>query len=602
MTPVPDRRWFDPVLNAYLHSGEPAQSAAIAASRLAPRRVALDIETPGLNQAFQINCVTAAWIEGDTVQSVILDPLRNPTDKYVLQALIARAASLVLHNAPFDIPALFHHGLIDAAGINRVVDTLLLARMTWTNPYDPVTGKKDLTSLSVRMLGMADFAGGMERAFKAAGYKTIQAGYEGMDIDSPIYRQGAMADTIATLRLEPLIRAECRRWLTDHPFVYYGASNDAEADALIGTQETVNRVLLRRTARGLAVDRDYLAKYVESVDTDRRLAQAELENRGVIGGVGKGAMLIEFLHTLGELPDNWPRTPKGKLKATKDLLEALDHPITRAQRKLAEIEKVMGYLQKVDRQAEVTGRCHPQVAVLGASQTGRMSYSMPELQQFPEDARPILCDDGQGLTSIDWSQIEPVTMGLMAKDAKFVAPYEAGDDLYEPIQRAAGINRSLAKVVLLATMYGQGVTGLAKRIEHSEPQAAQIRRQMLSAMPACAKWMSRVQTVAERHGSICTAEGRILAVDAKGVFKSVNYVVQGSAYDVLAHTICEMERQGLGDHLQLALHDELVVDTPVADEVRQIMVTPPAFLEKWAERTPVLRTDKADMGSTWLKV
>lgn len=599
MPQVPDRRWHDPLLNAYLHCGSQAQDVAHG---YAGGPVAVDIETPGLDRAFEINCVTAAWEQNGHVVSVILDPLRNDVDRAMTSYLLMRAESLVFHNAPFDVPALVHHRLLTLDGINKIIDTLLLARMTWTNPYDPVTGKKDLTSLSVRMLGMADFTGGMERAFKAAGYKTIQAGYEGMDIDSPIYRQGAMADTIATLRLEPLIRDECRRWLTDHPFTYYGATTTDEADQLIATQETVNRVLLRRTARGLAVDRDYLAKYLETVDVDRRLAQAELENYGVIGGVGKGAMLIEFLATLGELPPNWPRTPKGKLKATKDLLESLDHPITRSQRKLAEIEKVMGYLQKVIRQAEVTGRCHPQVAVLGASQTGRMSYSMPELQQFPEDARPILCDDGQGLTSIDWSQIEPVTMGLMARDSRFVAPYEAGDDLYEPIQRAAGINRSLAKVVLLATMYGQGVAGLAKRIDHSETQAAQIRRQMLSAMPLCAKWMSRVQTVAEKYGRVCTAEGRVLAVDNRGVFKSVNYVVQGSAYDVLAHTICEMERQGLGDHLQLALHDELVVDTPVAEDVRQIMVTPPAFLELWAERTPILRTDRADMGSTWLKV
>ena len=91
-------------------------------------------------------------------------------------------------------------------------------------------------------------------------------------------------------------------------------------------------------------------------------------------------------------------------------------------------------------------------------------------------------------------------------------------------------------------------------------------------------------------------------MDKGGVFKAVNYVVQGSAYDVLAHTIVEMERQGIGDHLQLAMHDEVVVDTPVAGEVRRIMETPPPFLTRWAGRIPVLRTDRADMGATWKKV
>jgi DNA polymerase-1 len=99
-----------------------------------------------------------------------------------------------------------------------------------------------------------------------------------------------------------------------------------------------------------------------------------------------------------------------------------------------------------------------------------------------------------------------------------------------------------------------------------------------------------------------TAGGRILPVDEGGVFKAVNYTIQGSAYDVLAHTIVMMEERGIGDALQLAMHDEVVVDTPVADEVRRIMETPPPFLVMWAQRKPILRTDRADMGHAWAKV
>ena len=601
MPPVPDRRWFDPVLNAYLHTGSAAAKAV--AYNIAPGTpVAFDIETPGLDRAFQINCVTAAWEHNGTVQAVLLDPLRAQCDLGYVNDAMNNAGKIIFHNAAFDVPALFQHGMLDASAINRIVDTLVLARMAWPDPYNKLTGKKNLTALTARLLNMADFTEGMSRAFKAAGYRTLQAGYEGMDIDSPIYRQGAMADTVATLRLEPLIRKACREMLTDHPFSQYGATDQSSADQVIHTQETVHRVMLRRTARGLNVDGDYLDKYREIVDTDRSLAVAELDRHDLEGGSGKGAALVTYLASINALPKGWPRTATGKLKATKDLLDSLDHPIANAQRTLANTDKVLGYLAKVTRQAEVTGRCHPQVGVLAASATGRMAYSYPELQQFPADARSIITDDGQGLTSLDWSQIEPVTMGLMAGDTKFLDPFEAGNDLYQPIMEAANIPRPLAKVVLLATMYGQGVAGLAKRIEHTEDEAAQIRRQMLAAMPASAKWMTKVATIAENFGKVPTAGGRILPVDSGGVFKSVNYVVQGSAYDVLAYTICEMERQGIGDHLQLAMHDELVVDTPVADEVRRIMETPPPFLTAWAGRTPVLRTDRADMGPTWQKV
>lgn len=592
---VPDRSWFDPVLNATLHTGRNARQA-VAGMPLGVR-IAADIETPGLS-TFTINCVTAAWDENGHTHAVLLDPRRDTNDERLTRVLLGTSGEVIFHNAPFDIPILWHARLIDADVVSRVVDTLVLARLADPDPFH----SKTLTKLVGRHLGWADFDGGMELAFKAAGYKTHAAGYEGMDIDSPVYRLGAMADTVATLRLEPLLRDEARHWLTDHPFAAFGAATAEEADALIAAQERVNRVMLRRSARGLGVDLEYLTKYAEKVDTERALAAAELARAGLEGGSGKGAALVAYLDQIGELPADWPLTPSGKLRATKADLDALEHPLAHAQRTLAATDKVLGYIEKVVAQAEVTGRCHPQVNVLGASQTGRMSYGSPELHQFSADARPIICDDGAGLTSVDWAQIEPVTMALMAGDAAFLAPFEAGADLYEPIQRSAGIDRPTAKVVLLAAMYGQGINKLSRTIGHTTESSQQIRRQMFSAMPQCAKWMSQVTSVAERHGRVITAGGRILPVTTDGSYKSVNHVVQGSAYDVLADTILRLEDAGLGDAVYIAMHDELVVSTEHAAEVQRIMTTPPEFLCRWAGRTPVLRTDRADMGGHWAKV
>lgn len=606
---VPSRTWFDPVLGATLSTGEDAIQACVRFTRTQRRAVtiAADIETPGLDRNFTINCITAAWAwpDGSGVQAVLLDPARNGDQHQVAEELFDHAGGLIFHNAAFDIPPLFEAGLFSRATIDRVIDTVLLARFAMPEPPPYGQGKK-LEQLAVKFLGMSDSKGGMERAFKAAGYATQQAGYEGMDITSPIYRFGAMADTVATLALEPVLREMAIAWTLDHPFVntYSAASTRAEAEDKIAEQETVHRVMLRRSAKGLAVDRAYLDRYAEQVDIERNLAIAELAVHGLEGGAGKGPKLIAYLAERGELPSPWPRTPGGKPRATKSDMEFLAqvNPLAGAQRQLAVIEKVEGYLRKVDNQASVTGRCHPQVGVLGASATGRMSYSSPELQQFPKEARAVICDDGQGLTSIDWSQIEPVTMALMAKDHDFLAPFEAGADLYEPIMRSAGIDRDTAKIVLLATMYGQGLVKLALTIGHTEESAAQIKRQMFDAMKRSERWMAKVQEVAYTCGRTITAGGRILPVDEGGVFKAVNYTVQGSAYDVLAHTILETERLGLGDHIQLAMHDELVVDTEAADEVQRIMLTPPPFLVAWAERVPVLRVDRHDMGHAWAKV
>jgi DNA polymerase I len=597
---VPSRTWYDPVLDCTLSTGLDALDAVRRFCGVSGGHpIAFDIETPGLDRSFEINCITAAWqLPTGHVQTILLDPQRDAREWHATVELCARAGPIIFHNSPFDIPPLFAESLFELSTIDRVVDTLVLARMALPDVMTP----KTLTALAIKYLHWSDSKGGMKRAFKSAGYKTEQAGYDGMDIDSPIYRFGAMADTVATLRLEPILRNMAVRWLQDHPFVTYGATTDYEAHRLINHQEIVNRVMLRRSAKGLAVDRDYLDRYSEGVDIERNLAIAELAVHGLEGGSGKGLALVQYLADRGELPASWPRTGTGKLSSTKANLEALDHPLANAQRKLANIEKVMGYLNKVDQQARVTGRCHPQVKVLGASATGRMSYSDPELQQFPKEARAIITDDGQGLTSIDWSQIEPVTMALMARDESFLLPFEAGEDLYEPIMRSCGCDRDTSKVVLLSVMYGSGIAKLAATIGHTEESAAQIKRQMFEAMKKCERWMFHVQDVAEQHGRVITAGGRILPVHPDWTFKAVNYIVQGSAYDVLANTIVEMERRGIGDHVQLALHDELVVDSEAANEVQQIMLTPPDFLIKWAERVPTLRTDKADMDHNWAKV
>ena len=67
-----------------------------------------------------------------------------------------------------------------AASFAKTVDTLVLARLADPDPYH----SKTLTKLACDLLGWTDFKGGMELAFKAAGYRTHAAGYEGMDVDA----------------------------------------------------------------------------------------------------------------------------------------------------------------------------------------------------------------------------------------------------------------------------------------------------------------------------------------------------------------------------------------------------------------------------------
>lgn len=521
MPHVPTRSWYDPTLDAVLHTG--ADAVRLAHEMPPGVDLATDIETPGLLRQFDINCVTASWQHTDgRVHSVLLDPDRTDGHDEAVRDMYDKAATIILQNGVFDLPALLHSGLITVDQIReKFLDTLLPARMIDT--ASPMA--RSLTMLVKRHLGVEELTGGIELAFKAAGYRNRQDGYEGMDIDSPIYRLGAMADTVMTLRLWPVLYDAAIEQQLNHPFADRGCADRVEAEYVVGQMITELRIVGTRVAKGINVDRGALERYADSIEIDRRKAIATLAAVGLEGGKGKESKVIEYLASVGHLPEDWPRTPGGKLKATKDLMVGLGDPIATAQRTLASMDQLTGYLEKVAAQSTVTGRCHPQISVAGASATGRMSIGSPPLQQFSGAARAILtAEDGERMWSIDWSQIEPVTMALLAGDSDFLAPFAAGADLYEPIMRAAGIPRKVAKVLLLQTMYGSGVNKISETIGHTPESAAQLKRQMFAAMPNSSKFMSRVQTLGDTHGKIVTAGKRVLDVDKGFGYKATNYI------------------------------------------------------------------------------
>ena len=518
---VPDHQAYYPHISAWLATGQPARDAVDQVPDGAV--VAIDTETMGLGaDSFTLKCLTAAWETANGTVSVLLDPTRRDDDRQAVRDLLGRAGTLVLQNAAFDVPPLHQNGLMSLADIAKVHDTVIYARMA----YPDNLVNKSLESLATKLVEFPESEVTMAQLFKANGL-TPAEGFRVFDIDKPIYRLGAMADTVATLRLLAQIQAKAWSRLAEgHPFGEYGVDSDG-AVALMEREQEVNRIMLRRSARGLQVDTDYLATYEETHAAELTAATDAIQNAGLDPDAGNlGFLLVTKLEERGELPADWPRTDSGRLRATKDDLPKLDHPLAASVRKVAELNKVTGYLTKVQDMVRVTGRVHPQVGILKASATGRMAYSWPELQQFPSDARPIIVSD-TGLTSVDWSQIEPVVMANCAQDWGFLEPFEAGGDLYAPIVEAAGVTRKVAKVLLLAAMYGQGRNSMAAALGISTEEAQRLQAGMFSAMPTTRGFIDRLRQIGEDTGLIITADGRVLPIPkANGqtlAYKAVNY-------------------------------------------------------------------------------
>lgn len=198
---------------------------------------------------------------------------------------------------------------------------------------------------------------------------------------------------------------------------------------------------------------------------------------------------------------------------------------------------------------------------------GRMT-AQAGLHNLPADLRPaVAADEGWVFVRADLGQVEPRVLAAVSGDRAFAAATRA-DDLYAPVAARLGVKRSVAKIAVLAAMYGQ----------RSGP-AAEALRGLEREYPVAMAHLQRAQD-AGRHGEpVVTFGGRLVRTDfpaggedhdgndavasARGRFAR-NAVIQGSAAELFkawAATVRVAVRP-LRSRIVLCLHDELLVHVP----------------------------------------
>jgi len=597
------RQWLES-LGAWIYVG---RDAAIAAGFELLRRgcgVSCDIESEGLGaDGRRIKCVIFSPVpDGDC--AVILDP-RDPAQWLMIQKIIDLAPLLVFHNSCYDVPNLGANRLIRPEHCGKIWDTVLTGRLA--EPDKQV--RKTLAACAERYLGYGFDKDGMLTSARAVGMRSASEMYRKFDLDRPVYIRGAAADAIVTARLLDPIKMAAYVRLTDHPFQDWGVEGD-EAWRLIEREQRLNRMSLAKAVKGYKIDLEFLDRYNEKFDAELRQKEWQLEQLGI--KPTNAQSLLGWLEPQGVLPEAYPRTGKTKvLSGKKDDLAKLQHPVAIDFVWHKEHLKIYNdYLTKARDLAEydVNGdlRLHPTINYFGAT-TGRMSVGDPPLQQFPPLARGVILFDGNG-TSIDWSQIEPVTIAYVAGDENIISMYEnSTDDLYMIVGRVAGIGRKPAKTQTLGTLYGQGKDLTAFKLGVDPFRAEEIKNAVFGVMPKVLSFTYDLRELANRFQLVPTVSGRIIPIpmgwyqgrQSVASHKGVNYFVQGSAYDILAEALIAVIDAGLADAVYFPMHDEAIVDSEAAHDIRTIMERPPLRLIERAGRVPILKTDMAELGERW---
>jgi DNA polymerase-1 len=210
---------------------------------------------------------------------------------------------------------------------------------------------------------------------------------------------------------------------------------------------------------------------------------------------------------------------------------------------------------------------------------GRMT-AQAGLHNLPTPLRPaVAAHPGHVFVRADLGQIEPRVLAAVSGDPAF-AEATLADDLYAPVAAKLRVERSVAKIAVLAAMYGQ-----------RSGAAGEALRDLQRAYPVAMGLLDDAYAAGLARRPLRTFGGRLIRLDtalvpeagqtggegwdaARGRFAR-NAIIQGAAAELFkawAATVRHLIRP-LGGQIVLCLHDELLVHVPAeAAEAASAMV------------------------------
>ena len=230
------------------------------------------------------------------------------------------------------------------------------------------------------------------------------------------------------------------------------------------------------------------------------------------------------------------------------------------------------------------------------------------LHNLPAALRPgVAAHAGHVLVRADLGQIEPRVLAVVSGDAVFAAATRA-DDLYAPVAQRLGVERPVAKIAVLAAMYGQrsGAAGQAlEGLERAYPVAMALLDRAYDA--------GRRGQPLRTYGGRLIPTGRFLAGTAVGADPALdaargrfarNAIIQGAAAELFkawAATVRATTRD-LGAEVVLCLHDELLVHAP-AQHAAEVAARVDQALQdaarRWAGGAPVRFVSDTSVIGRW---
>jgi DNA polymerase I len=476
--------------------------------------------------------------------------------------LVAHRAKELMHGLAVDVRTLRH-------------DTAVMAYL-----LDPAEGKYLLDDLALRFLAIEVES------------PDAEPGTLDLDGDLEIERSGRRAVVVLQLAhaLEEALEA---RELTD---LYERF------------ERPLVRVLAKMEEAGIRIDREFLETLRADLAQQCETLVARIHaHAGEEFNVNSTPQLRTILfEKLGLVPVK--KTKTGASTDADSLQKMADeHPIVEDLLRYREVEKLRStYADALPPLIGPDGRIHATFKQTDTT-TGRISSEAPNLQNVPvrttdgrEMRRAFIAEDGWGLLTADYSQIELRVLAHLAEDPGLIDAFERGADVHTTtaatvfhVDESAvdDAQRRFAKVVNYGLAYGMEAYGLGQRLGIPTGEAAEILDAYFAGFPNVKAFMDDTIREAKERGYTTTIFGRRrqiteLASDnfrirQMGERMAQNAPVQGSAADIFKLAMIDLDRAlddaGSVARMLLTVHDELVLEVPDDDRdatetlVREVM-------------------------------
>ena len=358
-------------------------------------------------------------------------------------------------------------------------------------------------------------------------------------------------------------------------------------------------VLADMELQGIAIDRNEFQAMSNEIARDVEAVSAEIyELAGVEFNINSPSQLADILFDKMGLP-TFKKTEKQRRASTSvEVLEelAVSFPLPRKVLDYRSLSKLKGtYVDALPGLVQPeTGRIHTTFNQTVAA-TGRLSSSDPNLQNIPIRTplgrrlrRAFVADEGSVLLSADYSQIELRVLAHLSQDPNLIEAFRADEDIHERTANQvfgedseldAHERRRRAKIINFSIIYGKTAFTLGKDFGIPTREAQAFIDAYLDRYPKVRDLLETIIRDARRTGMVHTLFGRVRYVPEVGSRNrntrssaermAVNTPIQGTAADLIKKAMLDLTarltREAMRSRMLLQVHDELVLEVPLAE-------------------------------------